>query len=580
MVPTSATGDRRHFIGALATFVLVAAGVAMWVVRRDVGTLLDQLRRSSFWILEVQAVLAAALTIHQAPRLVRLIRPAAGDIRAVTAASIAALVLAAMLAPRANRIFYDEQIYQSIGQNLTDLKLTQMCNDGTVQYGRLQCWRPEYNKEPNGYAYLLSAGYRIAGVHEWVAFTINNLSAAAMVWVVFAATALLFGIRAGVWAAAIAALLPEQLMWANSAASEPTTALACAAAMMTAAYFVQSRDTMSLCWAAAMTVFAAQFRPEAALIAPLVASVIVIGAPRELLRPRLWWIAAGAIVLAAPLAAHHFAFRRHSWDAPGVPAMSFGHVATNLPTNGWFYLWDERFPAMYTALALVGVAVAKRRAVIIPVMYFAAFWAVFLVFYAGSYNWGQNVRYSLSTYPPIAMLAGAGLSAIVARLDRAWRFDSKAATVAAAALILQFFWYVPLVRAIGEEAWGARADVAFAREMAATLPRDSIVLTHNPGMFHVWGVNAAQASLATTDEGYVRGVLFSRYAGGVYLHWNFWCNIQDPVQQRFCTDILERFGGELVREKREWSYRYAFYRLSPAFATPPQTQTGTGSPQR
>ena len=47
--------------------------------------------------------------------------------------------LTLFVAPRTNRIYYDEQIYQSIGQNLADLRLAQMCNDGSVEYGRLQC---------------------------------------------------------------------------------------------------------------------------------------------------------------------------------------------------------------------------------------------------------------------------------------------------------------------------------------------------------------------------------------------------------------------------------------------------------
>ena len=36
------------------------------------------------------------------------------------------------VAPRTNRIFYDEQIYQNVGQNLADLRRAQMCNDGAV----------------------------------------------------------------------------------------------------------------------------------------------------------------------------------------------------------------------------------------------------------------------------------------------------------------------------------------------------------------------------------------------------------------------------------------------------------------
>ena len=49
--------------------------------------------------------------------------------------------------------------------------------DGTVEYGRLQCWRAEFNKEPNGYPYILTLAYRAFGVGESHAFIVNNLVA-------------------------------------------------------------------------------------------------------------------------------------------------------------------------------------------------------------------------------------------------------------------------------------------------------------------------------------------------------------------------------------------------------------------
>jgi hypothetical protein len=130
-----------------------------------------------------------------------------------------------------------------------------------------------------------------------------------------------------------------------------------------------------------------------------------------------------------------------------------------------------------------------------------------------------------------------------------------------AALGVQFLWYLPLVRTTGEEAWSARADVEFARSFAENLPRNSIVLTHNPNMFHLWGRSAAQASIAMTEPDYVSHVLLPRYAGGVFFHWNFWCDVADPVQQSFCTGVLARFPHTLLREYRERDYRYALYRL-------------------
>ena len=45
------------------------------------------------------------------------------------------------------------------------------------------------------------------------------------------------------------------------------------------------------------------------------------------------------------------------------------------------------------------------------------------------------------------------------------------------------------------------------------------------------------------------------------MHWNFWCNVQDPVQPEFCRKALQLKPFELVREYRERDQRFAFYRL-------------------
>ena len=129
-----------------------------------------------------------------------------------------------------------------------------------------------------------------------------------------------------------------------------------------------------------------------------------------------------------------------------------------------------------------------------------------------------------------------------------------------AALCLQFLWYLPLVRAIGEEAWAARADVSFAHSVARELPANAFVLTHNPGMFHLWGVSAGQLSLVSASPQYL-DFLIDRYSGGVYVHWNFWCNVQEPVQPAFCRTALELRPTELTRDHRERDQRFALYRF-------------------
>jgi len=117
------------------------------------------------------------------------------------------------------------------------------------------------------------------------------------------------------------------------------------------------------------------------------------------------------------------------------------------------------------------------------------------------------------------------------------------------------------VRATTEEAWAARADVRFARSFVPDLPRDSYVLTHNPGMFHLWGANAGQMALIVQNPPYLR-FLMDRYPGGVYVHWNFWCNVSDPVQQAICRKAIAVNPIVSIREYRERNQHYVLYRMS------------------
>src|SRR5215212_7479382 len=132
-----------------------------------------------FWLLELLFATVIITTFAEVPRL-------AVRRRVVLAGLIlggCAWVLSATVAPRTNRIYYDEQIYQGVAHNLTDRHRAEMCNDGSAEYGRLQCWHGEYNKEPNGYPYLLSIVYRLVGVREAAAFRFNNVVAAIAVLV-------------------------------------------------------------------------------------------------------------------------------------------------------------------------------------------------------------------------------------------------------------------------------------------------------------------------------------------------------------------------------------------------------------
>ncbi|HJR60148.1 MAG TPA: glycosyltransferase family 39 protein [Vicinamibacterales bacterium] len=544
-------------------FATLALGLVWLLASTPMGSLRRLLMDWQFWILEIQFLLLLGLTLINARPLHAQLGATPRVYGVVFLASLLAWTLTTTVAPRTSRIFYDEQIYQNAGQLLADGHRAAMCNEGDVDYGSLRCTRAEYNKQPYGYPYLLSIGYRLFGVQEGIAFRLNNLNAAALVWVVFALSALLFrDTTAAVLSALMMATIPHQLRWTNTAASEPTAALFCGVAAMAAVLFARNGTTPALLWAVAATAFAATVRPETPMIAAVAGAAIALLAPWELRSPRLWWAAVLGLILLAPTITHVASVRAEPWGAPGE-RMSLQFFGENLKVNGPFYFQNQHFPALYALLGVMAVATRRHwRSVAVLLVYAALFWGIFLFFYAGSYAYGADVRYSLLSYIPFIALAGPGGSALIRMIEtRMPQFRGVVAPALCGLILFQFLSFLPLVRSLGEESWAARADVAVARDFAATIPRNAIVLTHNPGMFLLWGVNAAQVGIAYGEEPYVREFVARRYPGGVYFHWNFWCNVDDPRQIKFCDEILERYPADLVREHRDRSYRYALYRL-------------------
>jgi dolichyl-phosphate-mannose-protein mannosyltransferase len=512
-----------------------------------------------FWWLEACVYLGLALTAAVFHELWRTLDRR--DLIAVALLAAVAIGLTAGMPNRTNRIYYDEQIYQSIGQNFAASRRAQMCNDGTMQDGRLQCARGEYNKQPYAYPHLLSLVYRFLGVREAAAFVVNAIAMGLSAAFLYLAVAILFADRvAAFFSALLLALTPEQLLWSATAAVEPTASLACVSALLAAACFVRSRSGVALAGTAVACAYAVQFRPESLLIVPVVALLIWQRARDEFTRPRLWWAGLLFLALAAIHLAHLAAVRNEGWGTT-ADRFSFAYLTGNLRVNGRFFFADARFPIVCTLLAIAGLTTwrgAPGRATV--ALYFSLFFGIALLFYAGSYDYGADVRYSLATYPALMIMAGLGASWVADRVGGVVPPVAACAGISALLLFQFLWWYAPVVRVSDDGAWAARADVRFARSFAADMPAQSYVLTHNPGMLHVWGLSAGQMSLAAANPEFLDD-LDRRFPGGVYLHWNFWCTVQDPVQHEYCTKTLALRSSQVVREYRERDRLYVLYRL-------------------
>jgi hypothetical protein len=492
--------------------------------------------------------------------------------------SLGGTLLAMFAAPREHRIYYDEDIYMNVGQNIACLHKAGMCNDGEHRYGEYFCNRLEYNKDPNGWPYLLSLLMRLGGTSHVPCFVLNNIIFGISIAVVFLIGFLLFGDPwAGVFSALVFALIPEAIRWSNTTAAEPATALFSGLAILFVVWFAKRPGAPMLFLSAVTLPMAFQFRPESVLVVLPAGLALLLLAPKVILEKRIWLALLPALVLSLPHFVHLAAVKGGSWGAPSGIKFSIAYLESNFRVNSLFYFENTGFPMIFALLFLIGLVVPGMaiytektssrgtfyfalREKSILVVWFLAFWGIFLFFYAGSYRFGADIRFSLLSFMPIALLAGFACFSMSQWAHPLFRFKHARFSLAAA-LIFSFAWFVPYVKAVGQEAWGARADHHFAQIMAESLPPDSIVLTHNPSMFLLWGISAAQASIALNDPGFA-GQIFKRYTGGVYFHYSFWCNVDDPAQKEFCEKMLEAFETEEVLSFSEQNYEYRLIKLT------------------
>jgi hypothetical protein len=475
----------------------------------------------------------------------------------VLALVVGAFLMSAFLPPRIHRLYYDETIYLNVAQNLAHLKKAQMSNYGIYEYGEFKCFSGEYNKQPYGYPYLVSLLFRVFGDGELPGYILNNLLFSFTALSLFLITFILFeSFLAGIYAGLIYILIPQNLLWSNTTQVEPSAAFAAAFSLCLLVLYLKERKGTLLFLAFLALPFACQFRPESFLIILVFGLSILLFAPGEFGRSPIYKMGVVSFLLLIPHLAHIIAVGGETWGSKG-PKFGLQYIVYNLKSNGWFYLDNFRFPLLFTLLALVGLIVGRRwRAKLVFLSWFFLFWGIFIAFYAGSYRYGADVRFSLLSYAPLAVLAGFGLYFLQNKLKERGRIKWIPLII----VIFAFSWFLPLVRATGEEAWGARMDYLYAKEFARMVPDNSLIITHNPNMFLIFGRSAAQSYLVFNNKNFVTSKL-RQFRGGIYFHYNFWCNVNDPGQNKFCDYILDNLELELVKEYYERGYRYALYRV-------------------
>ncbi|MBN2437316.1 MAG: glycosyltransferase family 39 protein [Deltaproteobacteria bacterium] len=646
--------ESRFFVPAAAVCYLFLAGVLFGVIgfrnKGAIEILLTQLVSKILWIdflLILIAVLLCgrdiagafralfaavpsrqglhpdAVSPPSASRLGRLNRPGVW-LFVILAGGI---LLVSQVAPQVHRVYFDEDIYANMAQNIAFTGQTGMANYGSFEYGEYFVHWLGYNKDPSGWPFLISFAFQLFGTDETLAFYLNNLLFAGGILIVFFIARLLAaGTFAGLIAALVFAAIPHNLIWSNTAAVETSAAFFAGLAVLCTLVYLRTRAARHLFLLAAVLPFACYMRPESSLIALwtfAAVSVNLFSVPSDPHHPlrhpfatRPFW-AAGLFAFAfiIPMIWHFFVMSGQSWGAPGAK-FSASFFPNNLAVNGFYFLNNKAFPILFTLLALAGLAAWKGQparaggkidpqGVFLILLWFLLFWGIFLFFYAGSYKYGADVRFALVCFMPLSVLAGLGGNALrewagkdasvedgdtemnIEQRDQAEKqsgaafstpFQGQEAAVDGRAvlqpdyrrpftalliLLLLFGWlkFVPLIRLVGQEAWGARYDHRYSHEFIKKIPNRSMVVTHIPTMFLLWGQNAIQSYAGINNPDLIRDLMI-RYNGHVYFHKNYWCNALNDANRIICDGMAQRYDLEPVAVAREQSYEYGLYRMS------------------
>lgn len=479
---------------------------------------------------------------------------------------VAAALLTVSFAPvRTHRIYFDEDIYANIGQNIAHTGQSGMCNYGTFEYGEYSVQWLQYNKEPSGWPFLISLAFQLFGTNEIYAFILNNLIYALSILFVFFLTWMIGKRYSPAFLAALVfALIPHNLIWSNTAAAEPAAALFTGFVVLCFIVYLRTQEIRHLFLLSVALPFACQVRPESALIIPwLIAAALVLsrsssasGVTPVFARKEVWTMGVLTAIFLLPHILHTYAVSGNAWGAEGV-TFSPAFFDRNLAANGPYYLNNRDFPVLFTALAALGLLPFGKalRWRLIVALWFLLFWGIFLFFYAGSYQYGADVRFAVVSFMPLSILAGLGGGAIRDAIP--WR---DTGVLIAATVLAVWISFLPLIRAEGQEAWGARYDHYYARTFLKKVPRRSVILTHIPTMFLLWQQSAIQTYAGINNPDVIRH-LMTRYGGEVYFHYNYWCNTAADKDQRLCQMIRERYDLEEVASGKEQNFVYALYKM-------------------
>ncbi len=438
----------------------------------------------------------------------------------------AAGVLASfLLLPPVHRLFFDEDIYINIANNLSHAPVSQLTLLGSPKEASIST----YYKEPAGWPVLLSLAFVVTGVSETAAFAAARILFGAAIAAVYQLAREITETRLQAVAASVLFAATPVCFWFSVS---PGTDIPAALMSVLGMWGLIAGNAALAVGGLAM---AAQTRMELIVLLPLIWLTGTI--------PRNWKaLSAGLMATAFVHIAWVLSVSPILAEAERVPSgFALAYVPENLGHNITYLLSPWNFAAAAT-LAAIAAVVIKRGAGTMPMVWqIVSLFSVYLVFYAGSFR--LNPRYSIQILVPLAVLAAslAGRPVYVAGL--------------LATLI------VPQVqpREFAGYHEALAADHRAALRFVSRIGPDDVVLSATPQMFMNQNRRAMDAVFASGRKELLEQELRSRVKA--WYHAGPRTNILESVEARADRWMKSNFELHLIDSSEISGFRIAFYEV-------------------
>jgi len=464
--------------------------------------------------------------------------------------------------PHSHHIFFDEDIYLNMAQNIVNEGKACLCNYGNTE----NCFNCISNKQPYGLPAFYSIFFFLFGVSETVAVNVSIIIATFSILLVFLVSYLIFKEeKLSVYSALVFTLVPIHLRWSVTQALGPLLVFFSLLTILLFLIYLEKRKGFILFAFFCTLAYACQIRPESMLMAVVAASFFIFMDHNifKIVRDKKFLIALILFfILILPTVEHTDNMKHEDWGASGSK-FSKDIIKRNLADNSRFFVENTRFPLIFTIFSIIGLifGLYKYPKKIIPfIIWFLLFFAIFIPFYAGSFNYGKDVRFSLNLYPSVAIFSGLGFYLLNLILLK--RFKQKKELIKLSIhvlvillIIVSFIPFIGLVSNYGEKGWDAKAAHDFAVSEAQNI-KNCMVISKVPSMFLVEGVPAMQIFLVSDKEMMMK--LHKEY-DCVMFYEEYWCINSEVDREGICSNFKMDYKLKTYKSFEIKDKIYTFY---------------------